>query len=163
MYMMYSVFFFSSRRRHTRFKCDWSSDVCSSDLHEAELAQRRAQAHAAGGAVGQGLEKLVLLEVAVEQQVLAVVLGGIVRQTGHDLAGLEVDPLLALAPAHDQGPGAAVVERPLQEVARRKRGESTGEFHVCRSLYARDRGPDDPLARSGEIPRTSGRAYVPAA
>src|SRR5260370_26163105 len=25
-------FFFSSRRRHTRFKCDWSSDVSSSDL-----------------------------------------------------------------------------------------------------------------------------------
>src|SRR5207237_3638753 len=23
---------FSSRRRHTRFKCDWSPDVCSSDL-----------------------------------------------------------------------------------------------------------------------------------
>src|SRR5256886_16864097 len=29
---MYSCFFFSSRRRHTRFDCDWSSDVCSSDL-----------------------------------------------------------------------------------------------------------------------------------
>src|SRR2546430_5178839 len=27
-------FFFSSRRRHTRFDCDWSSDVCSSDLGE---------------------------------------------------------------------------------------------------------------------------------
>src|SRR5260370_6000303 len=27
-----AFFFFSSRRRHTRFKCDWSSDVCSSDL-----------------------------------------------------------------------------------------------------------------------------------
>src|SRR5256886_8144663 len=27
-------FFFSSRRRHTRFDCDWSSDVCSSDLSE---------------------------------------------------------------------------------------------------------------------------------
>src|SRR5205085_572003 len=27
-----SNFFFSSRRRHTRFDCDWSSDVCSSDL-----------------------------------------------------------------------------------------------------------------------------------
>src|SRR2546430_4583573 len=26
-------FFFSSRRRHTRFDCDWSSDVCSSDLY----------------------------------------------------------------------------------------------------------------------------------
>src|SRR2546430_7070502 len=29
------VFFFSSRRRHTRFDCDWSSDVCSSDLAPA--------------------------------------------------------------------------------------------------------------------------------
>src|SRR6266853_2248389 len=27
-----TFFFFSSRRRHTRFDCDWSSDVCSSDL-----------------------------------------------------------------------------------------------------------------------------------
>src|SRR5438034_10065818 len=26
------MFFFSSRRRHTRSLCDWSSDVCSSDL-----------------------------------------------------------------------------------------------------------------------------------
>src|SRR5205085_7225247 len=29
------IFFFSSRRRHTRFDCDWSSDVCSSDLSTA--------------------------------------------------------------------------------------------------------------------------------
>src|SRR2546430_9434240 len=29
---MQVLFFFSSRRRHTRFDCDWSSDVCSSDL-----------------------------------------------------------------------------------------------------------------------------------
>src|SRR5256885_10215446 len=29
------LFFFSSRRRHTRLQGDWSSDVCSSDLHEA--------------------------------------------------------------------------------------------------------------------------------
>src|SRR5215204_6864379 len=27
----FSLFFFSSRRRHTRSLCDWSSDVCSSD------------------------------------------------------------------------------------------------------------------------------------
>src|SRR5256886_6345363 len=33
------VFFFSSRRRHTRFDCDWSSDVCSSDLIERGAAQ----------------------------------------------------------------------------------------------------------------------------
>src|SRR5256886_6685662 len=30
--MVARYFFFSSRRRHTRFDCDWSSDVCSSDL-----------------------------------------------------------------------------------------------------------------------------------
>src|SRR5688572_32513231 len=29
---MFTCFFISSRRRHTRFDCDWSSDVCSSDL-----------------------------------------------------------------------------------------------------------------------------------
>src|SRR5689334_23477735 len=35
MILFYFVFFFfSSRRRHTRWNCDWSSDVCSSDLHE---------------------------------------------------------------------------------------------------------------------------------
>src|SRR2546427_306672 len=30
--LVFFFFFFSSRRRHTRFDCDWSSDVCSSDL-----------------------------------------------------------------------------------------------------------------------------------
>src|SRR6266478_7547819 len=35
------AFFFSSRRRHTRFDCDWSSDVCSSDLTLEEKNDRR--------------------------------------------------------------------------------------------------------------------------
>src|SRR2546430_11022805 len=34
-----TCFFFSSRRRHTRFDCDWSSDVCSSDLIAAALVR----------------------------------------------------------------------------------------------------------------------------
>src|SRR3989449_4977223 len=34
-----TVFFFSSRRRHTRCSRDWSSDVCSSDLSMAEIAR----------------------------------------------------------------------------------------------------------------------------
>src|SRR2546430_15184465 len=41
-------FFFSSRRRHTRFDCDWSSDVCSSDVgvgnSGAEIASEIARA-----------------------------------------------------------------------------------------------------------------------
>src|SRR5258705_409829 len=36
-----SVFFFSSRRRHTRCLSDWSSDVCSSDLSTEAGAKRR--------------------------------------------------------------------------------------------------------------------------
>src|SRR5689334_24266464 len=32
IYFLFFFFFFSSRRRHTRWNCDWSSDVCSSDL-----------------------------------------------------------------------------------------------------------------------------------
>src|SRR2546422_6385361 len=36
--MLCPLFFFSSRRRHTRCSRDWSSDVCSSDLWEVRLA-----------------------------------------------------------------------------------------------------------------------------
>src|SRR2546426_9165086 len=39
------MFFFSSRRRHTRLQGDWSSDVCSSDLN---LAQAMEALKAAG-------------------------------------------------------------------------------------------------------------------
>src|SRR5256885_11034651 len=38
-------FFFSSRRRHTRLQGDWSSDVCSSDLH----VEVHVQVHGQGG------------------------------------------------------------------------------------------------------------------
>src|SRR5207249_8388194 len=49
---VFCLFFFSSRRRHTRSKRDWSSDVCSSDLvaasrgnpAEERLQRTRAQA-----------------------------------------------------------------------------------------------------------------------
>src|SRR5215204_4837824 len=46
--LMFSFFFFfSSRRRHTRSLCDWSSDVCSSDLRglleiEGHIGDRNA-------------------------------------------------------------------------------------------------------------------------
>src|SRR5690606_25431843 len=36
---LYNYFFFSSRRRHTRFSRDWSSDVCSSDLYREKTQQ----------------------------------------------------------------------------------------------------------------------------
>src|SRR5260370_4949164 len=44
------MFCFSSRRRHTRFKCDWSSDVCSSDLSSGSP---REGASVSGGEPGE--------------------------------------------------------------------------------------------------------------
>src|SRR5207237_5102951 len=58
-------FFFSSRIRHTRFKCDWSSDVCSSDLIAAIdpflhfCRARPAQCPTRGGRRGGGLRGTV--------------------------------------------------------------------------------------------------------
>src|SRR5439155_14593948 len=42
-----NVFFFSSRRRHTRWPRDWSSDVCSSDLLTIALHDARARSWSA--------------------------------------------------------------------------------------------------------------------
>src|SRR5207237_764986 len=49
------AFFYSTRRRHTSFKCDWSSDVCSSDLADSARgrAVRRARRGAAASAHGR--------------------------------------------------------------------------------------------------------------
>src|SRR2546427_6849065 len=55
-------FFFSSRRRHTRFDCDWSSDVCSSDLFEVGIA-RRVFVRIADGDLMSGVEVVVDLRV----------------------------------------------------------------------------------------------------
>src|SRR5690242_21580790 len=41
--LLCDFFFFSSRRRHTRLTCDWSSDVCSSDLFSAVHYWRRTK------------------------------------------------------------------------------------------------------------------------
>src|SRR5207253_2059559 len=52
----YHVFFFSSRRRHTRWPRDWSSDVCSSDLrsNDAYGFPGLQQAHAERGLASTG-------------------------------------------------------------------------------------------------------------
>src|SRR5256885_3826772 len=42
------VFFFSSRRRHTRLQGDWSSDVCSSDLPQVGVRQIEASPQQGG-------------------------------------------------------------------------------------------------------------------
>src|SRR5437879_13705639 len=53
------VFFFSSRRRHTRYIGDWSSDVCSSDLNGA---------HVSGVAKGRQVRHYPTTQFAVRPQ-----------------------------------------------------------------------------------------------
>src|SRR5688500_19502062 len=57
--IFHMVFFFSSRRRHTRLQGDWSSDVCSSDL--------KAQVEAATGRKRPG--PLFIIDIAVPRDV----------------------------------------------------------------------------------------------
>src|SRR5215208_6940304 len=54
--MLGFCFFFSSRRRHTRWPRDWSSDVCSSDLRSAIQANWRWLAEHAGAPAGAAVK-----------------------------------------------------------------------------------------------------------
>src|SRR5205085_6243251 len=67
-------FFFSSRRRHTRFDCDWSSDVCSSDLLEMLLTGKPISARRG---LELGLVNRVVpaaqLDAAIDEYVQAIV------------------------------------------------------------------------------------------
>src|SRR2546427_10805781 len=54
-------FFFSSRRRHTRFDCDWSSDVCSSDLIGDSLNEQNNLGLTLSGQSGSNLFKLSMV------------------------------------------------------------------------------------------------------
>src|SRR5690606_40444464 len=70
-----AVFFFSSRRRHTRFSRDWSSDVCSSDLHAGRavtlggLIVQRQVLFDRNARIGQlQVDRLVFLMVGVRSE-----------------------------------------------------------------------------------------------
>src|SRR5256885_3962951 len=52
-------FFFSSRRRHTRLQGDWSSDVCSSDLHRLRSGLVR---HGAEAVIAQNSGRVLVVD-----------------------------------------------------------------------------------------------------
>src|SRR6266480_7093999 len=100
------VFFFSSRRRHTRLTCDWSSDVCSSDLQVFHIAATH----------GVDATRILGRRVARERE-----------QVAHDLRiGLAVE-----AVALDRARGARLVEqRALNRPPARAVGPEQGAVDV---------------------------------
>src|SRR5699024_11755036 len=106
--------FFSSRRRHTRSKRDWSSDVCSSDLKsfaqkvgaiDVPRDARRVHDHPiprmGGMAIFLGFLISVLLFVDISRPVRGILLGAVLRSEerrvgkeggarggAHDVAGM---------------------------------------------------------------------------
>src|SRR2546430_5745930 len=65
------MFFFSSRRRHTRFDCDWSSDVCSSDLEGMTLKERTTEGSLdLGTLLGLGIEIADALDAAHKEGII---------------------------------------------------------------------------------------------
>src|SRR5215217_8660918 len=59
-------FFFSSRRRHTRYWRDWSSDVCSSDLAALSLFSTAGMEKMAPGSMAQAGVGRYTLEIEVD-------------------------------------------------------------------------------------------------
>src|SRR2546430_13084140 len=68
-YVSCVFFFFSSRRRHTRFDCDWSSDVCSSDL--AACPSRGSSAPHSCACRGRGFQRRAPPHARGRRQALA--------------------------------------------------------------------------------------------
>src|SRR2546430_4627169 len=65
-------FFFSSRRRHTRFDCDWSSDVCSSDLAGNESSRPDIGVNVGSGTFIPGFEDQLVGMAAGEKRLVKV-------------------------------------------------------------------------------------------
>src|SRR5690606_35327253 len=97
------LFFFSSRRRHTRFSRDWSSDVCSSDLSVQQVALRAARL----GVRSEGLH--VLAETDVDAIVSAA--------EAERPRWLVVDSIQTVAVSGVEGPPGSLVQ--VREAAAR--------------------------------------------
>src|SRR2546427_10910420 len=95
------LFFFSSRRRHTRFDCDWSSDVCSSDLGVEDGRVRRQLLDEFGIEIAGGIGPL-------KGKIWRIGLMGYVSQAKHILFFLAALEKVLLDQGLSVSPGAGV-------------------------------------------------------
>src|SRR5690606_40745124 len=96
----FRLFFFSGRRRHTRFSRDWSSDVCSSDLDVAQV-ERHLGLLGGGQQVQDGVGGTAHGDVQGHGVLEGLEVGDRARQ--HAVVALAVE---ALAQLDDQAAGA---------------------------------------------------------
>src|SRR5699024_3338661 len=139
--------FFSSRRRHTRSKRDWSSDVCSSDLPAVEDDARHQHRQAARGAApGARLDRPP--RPAQTRAVLPVLVG---------LPGAaRARPVRRRAGAQRQrGPGTTARSR---QRPGRTAGLSAKEEILARLRTALDAPRPDEITTAEDIPRDYQRA-----
>src|SRR5256885_3401432 len=147
------IFFFSSRRRHTRLQGDWSSDVCSSDLEEA----RRQGRGLSVGLVGNCAE--VLPELVRRGHVPDVLTD---QTSAHDPlngyipAGLTLEAATALRRSAPE----EYVKRSIASMAThvramlglKRRGAVTFDYGNNIRMYAKDSGVADAFEIPGFVP-----------
>src|SRR5207248_8549075 len=74
------LFFFSSRRRHTRSYGDWSSDVCSSDLRKSDKSRDGGRKQIADRLIKSGFAELSKNKMDKQRGILTQV-GPVVAQS----------------------------------------------------------------------------------
>src|SRR5258706_6300633 len=93
-YALRLVFFFSSRRRHTRLVSDWSSDVCSSDL-DAHIAPVDGMANAA-------LVELLSKALKISRRNVCIVSGNSSRTKVVEISGVDLESEIGRASCRER-------------------------------------------------------------
>src|SRR3712207_6475032 len=170
MFQSCVFFFFSSRRRHTRYWRDWSSDVCSSDLDQVAYAARIAVASGEVGRRERARWKVVLLDeyqdTSVGQLRMLEALFG--RETGHPVLAVG-DPRQSIYGWRGASAGTierfartfpGVPERPAQRLTLATSWRNDDAvLAVANAVSAMLPPPDQPLPDLAPAP-TAGRGGV---
>src|SRR6266508_275199 len=117
--MILCFFFFSSRRRHTRWPRDWSSDVCSSDLKGA-AARRRPESKGTARQQGQWHREEAVPSVEIGMIGIGRMGAGMSRRLltgGHRVIAYDRDPRALEAVTHAGADSAASLKAFVDELA----------------------------------------------
>src|SRR6266508_5379721 len=104
---MVIFFFFSSRRRHTRWPRDWSSDVCSSDLSGTTTPR----GNVARPTAPPGREMTTKVEIVDDHFLFADALGSVIRGLdGYEVAGIAQSGAQAISIARTTRPDVILLD-----------------------------------------------------